>query len=311
MKIIELSIVIPVYNEFESLMGLVKSLKKALGNILAKTEIIFIDDGSTDKTWETLLKLKNENKELLKIISFRKNEGKSAAMSEGFSKAVGTRIVMMDADLQDDPEEIKKLLAKMDKGYDMVVGWRKNRKDPDAKIRNSHIFNNVVSLLGGLNLHDMNCGLKACTKKVTEEIDLYGELHRFLPLLVYRAGFKVAEVEVMHHNRKYGNSKFKGTRVLHSFFDLISTLFLLSFKNRPLQIFGLIGTSFIVIGLLILAYLSSLHFMGESIGARPLLQLGILFFLFGFQIFSTGLLAELLVKLSGKKNNYSIKEYVE
>ncbi len=312
MNNIKLSVVIPVFNEEDSLAELVRALSKTFSKNPETTELIFVDDGSTDNTFQVLAELKKDYKHPFKIICFRKNEGKSAAMSVGMAQARGERIVTLDADLQDDPEEIHKLLSKMDEGgFEMVVGWRENRQDPQGKIRSSFVFNNVVAQIGGLHLHDMNCGLKALTKNVALEIDLYGELHRFLPLLAYKAGFKVTEVPVVHHFRKYGVSKFTRSRILHAFFDLISTLFLLSFKNRPLQIFGLIGTFFIAIGLLILAYLSSLHFMGESIGSRPLLQLGILFFLFGFQIFSTGLLAELLVKLSGNKSNYGIKEIVE
>lgn len=306
----DVSIVIPVFNEKESLKELTSGIFRSMKKNGLAAQIIFIDDGSSDGSFEELAGLRNNYSDLIKIVRFRKNEGKSAALSAGFGLVQSDRVVTMDADLQDDSGEIEKLLKKMDEGFDLVVGWRADRKDPGKKIRSSRIFNFGVSKLGGLKLHDINCGLKAFKKTVSDEIELYGELHRFFPLLAAMRGFAVTEVPVMHHFRKFGKSKFGSSRIIHSFFDLITTLFLNSFRNRPLQIFGLTGVVFVLAGLLILIFMSYLHFIGEKIGSRPLLQLGILFFLFGMQIFFTGLLAELFVNRFGDKNRHTISEII-
>lgn len=310
MKQIAFSIVIPVYNETESLKELVQRLNKTMLRLHKEYEFIFVDDGSTDKTFEELLTLKKESSKQFKIVRFRKNQGKSAAMAVGFDLAQGATIITLDADLQDDPEEFPKLLTKLDEGFDLVVGWRKNRQDPANKIRSSHLFNAVVAKVSHLPLHDINCGLKVLTKSVANEIDLYGELHRFIPLLAANRGFKVTEVEVAHHPRKYGVSKFGSERAFHAFFDLITTIFLTSFKYRPLQIFGPTGALGIFIGIIILLYLTVLHFMGQTIGKRPLLNFGILILLFGVQIFSTGLLGELISNSHMNKKHYPTSEII-
>lgn len=308
MKKIQISVVIPLFNEKESLVQLVGEVRESLEKIPKTFEIIFVDDGSTDESFRELEKIKRSARVAITIIRFRKNEGKSAALEAGFKQASGDIVVTLDADLQDDPQEIKKLLLELDKGYDLVVGWRKNRKDRQNKIRLSRVFNCVVAKISHIPLHDMNCGLKVMKKEVAKEINLYGELHRFIPVLAVSQGFKVSEVEVAHHERKFGRSKYNNARLMHAFFDLITTYFLISFKNRPLQIFGPVGAIFIALGLIVLIYLSGLHFFGATIGRRPLLFLGILFLLFGVQIFSTGLLAELMISLHSKRDKYPIKD---
>ena len=307
-KIIDLSIVIPVYNERESLRELVRQIE--ISTTLSH-EYIFIDDGSTDGSFDELIKIKKSINSRFKIIKFRKNLGKSAAMSVGFDKAEGRKVITLDADLQDDPTEFTKLLDKLDEGFDVVVGWRKNRQDPKKKIQGSHLFNWVVSKIGGLNLHDINCGLKAFKKEVVKEIDIYGELHRFIPLLAKQRGFNVTEVPVIHHKRKFGSSKFGSYRILHALLDLITTDFISGFKNRPLQIFGVTGGTLIFFATIILLYLSYLKLLGESIGGRPLLLMGILLFLSGVQVFSTGLIGELIANTQVQKNNYPIEKIIE
>ena len=307
-KIIDLSIVIPVYNERESLRELVRQIE--ISTTLSH-EYIFIDDGSTDGSFDELIKIKKSINSRFKIIKFRKNLGKSAAMSVGFDKAEGRKVITLDADLQDDPTEFTKLLDKLDEGFDVVVGWRKNRQDPKKKIQGSHLFNWVVSKIGGLNLHDINCGLKAFKKEVVKEIDIYGELHRFIPLLAKQRGFNVTEVPVIHHKRKFGSSKFGSYRILHALLDLITTVFISVFKNRPLQIFGVTGGTLIFFATIILLYLSYLKLLGESIGGRPLLLMGILLFLSGVQVFSTGLIGELIASTQVQKNNYPIEKIIE
>jgi glycosyltransferase involved in cell wall biosynthesis len=309
MKKIDFSIIVPVLNEKESLNELISGIDKALGKI--SHEYIFIDDGSTDRSFETLMHLKKHSKVPMTIIQFRKNLGKSAALAVGFTKTMGEYIVTIDADLQDDPDEILHLFAKLKTGFDMVVGWRTKRADDGGKIRLSHIFNSIVSKVSGVPLHDMNCGLKVMRQTVAKEINLYGELHRYVPVLAAARGFRVTELSVVHHQRKFGSSKFGTNRIVHAAFDLITTVFLISFRNKPLQIFGPIGIGFILCGILPLTYLTHLHFIGISIGRRPLLQLGILFLLFGVQIFSTGLIGELITSSQDGKNRYPIEKIIE
>jgi glycosyltransferase involved in cell wall biosynthesis len=309
MKKTVVSIIIPVFNENESLTPLLKVIEHSM-KTASEYEYIFIDDGSSDGSFDTLKELKKQTAKDMTIIRFRKNMGKSPALAAGFARARGDIIVTMDADLQDDPAEIPELLRKLRDGYDMVVGWRKKRIDLQGKIRLSRVFNFVVSKAAHVPLHDMNCGLKAFKKSVVEEIDLYGELHRFIPVLAAFKGFNVTEIQVVHHERKFGSSKFGSARIIHASFDLITTVFLASFKTRPLQIFGPIGLVCIGMGVIPLIYLSCIHFMGVSIGRRPLLQLGVLFILFGVQLFSTGLIGELITSHNAKSETYPISEVI-
>lgn len=303
------SIVIPVFNEKESLSGLVGKLEKVKSNYNI-TEYIFVDDGSSDGSFETLNKLRSHTKRLCTIIRFRKNLGKSAALSVGFSYAKGDYIVTLDADLQDEPAEIPTLLAGLDSGSDMVIGWRKQRHDSTKKRILSKVFNGIVAGLYHLKLHDMNSGLKVMRREVAAETRLYGELHRFLPVLATARGFNVTEVAVSHHLRKFGKSKYNGNRIFHAFFDLASTLFITTFEHQPMQIFGPAGAISILTGIVILIYLSVLHFMGQTIFRRPLLQLGILFVLFGMQMVSTGLIGELIIHKRHEPKDYPISQII-
>lgn len=311
MKKTEVTIVIPVYNEQRSL----EELQRVIEDVLKKNnllfECIYVDDGSSDGSFEILKKIKEKSASRIVLLRLRKHLGKSAALAVGFTHAKGNKIVTIDADLQDDPYEIPKLLKKLDEGYSLVGGWRINRRDSWQKVLLSRIFNRVVSLTTGIKLHDFNTGLKACKQDVIREINLYGELHRFISVLAVSRGFQVTEIPVHHYKRKYGKSKFGLKRIIHAAFDLIVALFLISFNRQPMQLFGLTGGLFTFIGFIILIYLSYLRFLGETIGTRPLFILGVLLVLFGVQLISTGLLAELLTNYTQSKNSYPIDQVLE
>ncbi len=302
----EYSIVIPIFNEEESLRELVVKIEKAFkekNNI----EIIFIDDGSTDRTLDVLKNLKKEKKNI-KIVSFRKNLGKSAALMQGFKIATGKFVATLDGDLQDDPANIKQLKERMLKGdLDLVSGWRKERKDSSLKRFSSTIFNKVVSMLFKVNLHDLNGELKLYKSEVIKELHIYGGMHRFIPVIANELGFKIGEREIMHHPRKYGYSKYKSTKIITEIPDLITIYFLSKYTRRPLHFFGRVGSLIFILGILVLLYLSLLHFMGLKIGTRPLLFLGVLLVLAGIQTIFTGLLADLLVHTRKDDADYPIK----
>lgn len=301
------SIVIPLFNEEQSIHELVQSVSSALSGKW-NFEYVFVDDGSTDESFAVLRKEKRTAKEHMTVVRFRKNSGKSMALAEGFSRVRGDVVVTMDADLQDDPNEIPRLIRMLDGGYDLVVGWKKKRHDAKDRLVLTRIFNGIVSRIFRLDLHDMNCGLKVMRREVADEIEVYGELHRFVPVLASTKGFRVGESAVIHHPRKYGSSKFGFERILRAPFDLASTMFLARFRTRPLQMFGSWGALFISVGGIALAYLSVVHFMGESIGRRPLLLMGILFILFGIQLVSTGLLAELVTGATIRREKRPVTE---
>lgn len=305
MKQSHISIVVPLFNEAESLSELVRATNSAFAD--ASIEYIFIDDGSTDGSYETLVRLRKKQKRPMTIVRLRKRSGKSAALAEGFLHAKGDVIVTMDADLQDDPVEAHTLIRTLDAGYDLVVGWREKRNDSKGKLGVSFIFNQAVSLASGLKLHDMNCGLKVMRRDVASEIQLYGELHRFIPVLAHARGFRVTEVPIRHHARKFGTSKF-GIERIFAAFDLFAVLFLAGFGTRPILVFGPPGVALTGLGFAALIYLSILHFMGQSIGDRPLLLLGVLSVLFGLQLLSTGLLGELIISSSAGRRRPSVKE---
>lgn len=295
MKKAEVSIVIPMFNERESIPELVRALESAFKT--RPVEYIFIDDGSTDGSYDALCSLQKKLRHASTIVKLRKRSGKSVALAEGFARIKGDVVVTLDADLQDDPREVPALLTKLNDGYDLVVGWRRYRNDSKGKLGVSYVFNWIVSWFTGLALHDMNSGLKVMTAEVVREIDLYGQLHRFIPVLASARGFKVTEVPIAHHARKYGQSKF-GLERAFAAFDLVTTLFLSGYGTRPLMVFGPPGAILVTAGLIALTYLSYLHFMGQSIGTRPLLLLGVLFVLFGVQLLSTGLLGELISSMA-------------
>lgn len=294
-----ISCIIPLYNESGSLKPLYFEIKQIFNTHLkgTKYEIIFINDGSSDNSFEILKKIKLLDQNV-KIISLRKNVGKASALQAGFLFAKGKIIVTIDADLQDLPSNIPLLLNKLEEGFDLVVGWKKIRNDPWSKKIPSLIFNLMVRLSSRLSLHDFNCGLKVMKKEVVQEIYLYGEMHRFIPVLAHKRGFKVTEVIVKHDKRAFGQSKYGWERNIRGFFDFITIMYLTGFGQRPLHFFGLIGIFSIFFGSILGIYLSILHFQGESIGRRPLLILAVLLIVTGLQLLSIGLIAEMIVSRS-------------
>ncbi len=306
----KLSIVIPAYNEKDSLPELLERIERTVSPLNMDYEVLVIDDGSTDGTFEALKSLKSRFP-MLKAIRFRRNYGKSAALAEGFARATGDIVITMDADLQDDPAEIPNLIQKLEEGYDLVSGWKKRRQDPISKTIPSKIFNFVTAKLTGIPLHDFNCGLKAYRQEVIKNIEVYGELHRFLPVLAVWQGFLVTEIPVRHHPRKYGKTKFGISRFTNGFFDLLTVMFITRFRKKPLHFFGFLGLLSTFVGTLILLYLTILWFQGQGIGRRPLLFLGVLLVIVGVQFFSLGLIGEMVTSTLDQKIEYAIKEKIE
>jgi glycosyltransferase involved in cell wall biosynthesis len=293
-----ISIIIPVYNEENSLQLLYDRIDSVLKKEnIVPYEIIFIDDGSTDDSWMIMTGLVSEHPENVKAIKLRKNFGKASALMAGFSKASGQIILTMDGDLQDEPEEIPNFLKKIDEGFDLVSGWKEKRNDPLSKTLPSKIFNKVTSYLSGLKLHDFNCGFKAYKKEVLENISIYGELHRYIPVLASDLGYRVAEISVKHHSRKYGITKYGIERYARGFLDLLTVLTITRFLQRPGHFFGGLGIFSGLIGSLSISYLVVLWFSGiRPIGTRPLFFFGILAIILSFQLISLGLLAELSIR---------------
>ena len=297
----QLSIVIPAYNEAESLPVLLQQLHAVLKTHAYTAEVLIVNDGSTDETVEVLEELTGyQVSDLFSVcaIHFRRNKGKSAALMAGFTAACGEVVITMDADLQDDPAEIPKLLETLNSdGVDLVSGWKYPRKDPFEKRIFSFIFNRATALFTGVKLHDMNCGFKAYRAEVVKSLHLYGDLHRYIPILCAQAGYRVGEVKVKHHPRRFGKSKYGLKRIPKGFFDLLTVLFLTKYLNRPLHIFGMIGSIVAFIGVLIGCYLAFVWFREGGVGFRPLLMLSILMIILGVQFFSIGLLGELIIGL--------------
>ena len=307
---IDLSIVIPTYNEQGSVSELISSIiKESEKNNFGNFEIIFVDDGSTDDTRRNIEKNLKKIKIFSKIISFRSNQGKSVALNEGFINARGEIVVTMDADLQDNPKEIKKFISKINEGFDLVSGWKYVRNDPLSKTLPSKIFNYITSKASGIKLHDFNCGFKAYTKDLVKELHLYGEHHRYIPIISHNLGYKITEIKVDHRSRKYDKSKFGIERYLRGFFDLFTVLFLKNYKSRPLHLFGSIGLAFIILGFLIELYLVFKWFMGFEIGSRPLFFLGILLLIVGIQSFFFGLIGEMIAGENKAKIKSSSKVF--
>ena len=292
----KLSVVIPVFNELDSISELLNELEVVL-DIYESWEVIFIDDGSSDGSTNFLIKACKQNKNI-KLIQFYRNFGKSAALNEGFKLASGDYVITMDADLQDDPKEIHNLINKIDEGWDLVSGWKKTRLDPLNKRLPSKIFNFVTRIVSGVVIHDFNCGLKGYKQAVVKSIEIYGGRHRYIPAIAGQKKFKVTEIVVNHRSRKYGETKYGGSRILHGFFDLITILFLNKYTQQPLHLFGSIGIIFSTSGVfsefLVLYYKYNL---GEPFSKHiALLMFGIMLIVIGIQFFSIGLLAELLTK---------------
>jgi glycosyltransferase involved in cell wall biosynthesis len=300
------SVVIPLYNEEKSLNELYTRLTEVLGNNVRRHELVFVDDGSTDGSLGTLRELRNGDKRV-KIISFKRNNGKSAALQEGFKASRGDFVVTIDADLQDDPTEVPGLLEKLGEGFDLVSGWKRNRRDPPSKTLPSKLFNFVTSLVSGIKLHDFNCGLKAYRREVVRSISVYGELHRFIPVLAAWEGFRVTEKDVTHFERKFGRSKYGASRLLNGLFDLITVMFITRRSTSPLHFFGRIAFLFFVVGGAISLYFVILWLYGQGLHVRPLMVGGLIMIVIAIQIGSFGLLAELYS--SGRERTFSFREY--
>lgn len=290
----EASFVIPAFNEEESLETLHRAICERMESITDDFEIIFVDDGSKDASFQKMERLAADD-ERVKVIKFRKNFGKSIALNEGFRLAEGDVVFTMDADLQDDPGEIGRFLAKLEEGYDLVSGWKQKRKDPVlSKNLPSKLFNFMIGKFSGLELHDYNCGFKAYRKPVVKGLSLYGDLHRYIPALAHAEGWKVGEIPVKHHARAFGKSKYGINRFFHGFFDFITVVFITRYLKRPMHFFGWFGMLFSLGGFGICLHLTILWLLGEPIGARPLLMLGVLLLVLGGQIIMTGLIAEMI-----------------
>ncbi|MBI3957110.1 MAG: glycosyltransferase family 2 protein [Candidatus Kerfeldbacteria bacterium] len=301
------SVVIPLYNEQESLEPLYQKLVGVLAP-LGEFELIFIDDGSNDGSFGVVERLHAQDRRV-RGVQLRRNFGKSAGLVTGFRLARGENVAMIDADLQDEPAEIPKLAAALD-GADLVTGWKQVRNDPWTKRLPSAVFNGIARSMFHIQLRDLNSGLKVMRREVAQALEPYGEQHRFLPILAIQHGFVAKELPVEHHERKYGRSKYGWKRFIRGSFDLLTIGFLMRFRNRPLHLFGGIGALLFLVGFGISIYLSVIHFLGESIGQRPLLTFAVLLMLAGLQMLSTGLLAELLVHRSARQS-YPIRRTLD
>ncbi|ROL61634.1 glycosyltransferase [Bacteroidetes/Chlorobi group bacterium ChocPot_Mid] len=312
-KNIFLSVVVPLYNEEESLPELILQIESEVKNIPQARnsyEVIFVDDGSKDRSFEVIKTIRNRNQNV-RGIRFRRNYGKSAALAVGFEKARGQFVATMDADLQDDPAELPKMLEKINEGYDLVSGWKKKRHDPITKTIPSKFFNFVTSCVSGLKLHDFNCGLKLYRRDVVKYLQVYGEMHRYLPVLAKWGGFKVTEVPVTHHPRRYGKSKFGFSRFMKGFLDLLTVWFTNRYLIRPLHFFGTLGTLVALSGFGINIYLTIEWFLGKTyLTNRPLALFGIALIIVGVQLVSMGLLGEMIAKNTLEQQNYNIKEKI-
>lgn len=299
----KISVIIPVYNEVESINELYKQLLKALQEF-SRYEIIFIDDGSSDGSVETIKKI-SELDNSINLIQFHRNYGKSAALAEGFKHAKGNYIVTMDADLQDDPKEISNLINKLEEGFDLVSGWKKDRKDPLSKRLPSKFFNFVTRLFTGVHIHDFNCGLKIYRKAVVKTLELYGGRHRYIPAMAGQKKFKVTEIIVNHRPRIYGETKYGGSRLFHGLFDLISILFLSKYTQSPMYFFGKIGLITFLSGIIIEIYVLYLKYsLGDPFAKHmALLMLGILIIVVGIQFFSIGLVGEMIANSNQDKES--------
>ena len=299
----KISVVIPVFNEEESIKELYRQISAALKN-QKKYEIIFINDGSSDKSEKAIIDLSNEDK-TVKLISFYRNFGKSAALSEGFKYASGEIIITMDADLQDDPNEISNLINKLNEGYDLVSGWKQKRYDPWTKTFPSKIFNFVTRVLTGVKIHDFNCGLKAYRSSVIKSIEVFGGRHRYIPALAGQMNFSVSEIVVNHRPRIYGETKYGGSRIFHGFFDLLTILFLNKYTQQPLHFFGSIGLATFTAGFFVELMVIYYKFVLLEPFSKhiALLLLGVILIIIGIQFFSIGLLGEIIARFSQGKED--------
>lgn len=291
-----LSVVVPVMDERDTIFELVQRIESAFVSFEAASliEIIFVDDGSRDDTWMKITQA-SQLHPIVSGVKLRANFGKAAALEEGIKRASGTVIITMDGDLQDDPKEIPRFIEALDSGFDVVSGWKKVRHDPMGKTLPSKLFNAVTARVSGVRIHDFNCGFKAYRREIFDSVSLYGELHRFIPALAYGLGYKVSEIEVQHHPRKFGKSKYGVGRLFKGFLDLLTVVTITQFNSRPGHLFGGFGIAVAAAGLLINLYLLVIWLSGLAIGQRPLLALGVLLVIVGIQFVLFGMMAELIV----------------
>ena len=285
--------VVPARDEEHTVEQLYAELAIALDELDPEWEVVYVDDGSVDATFAAMTRL-HERHDNVRVVRLRRNAGKAAALDAGFAEAEGTVVVTIDCDLQDDPAEIPRLLAKLEEGFDLVAGWKSDRADPRARRLLSRVFNTVAGRMSGLRIHDMNCGLKAFRANVVQELPLYGELHRFIPVLAHDRGFRVTEVAVRHRPRTHGRSRYGVERYVRGFLDLLTVTFMGRYRHRPLHLFGGLGLGLSTGGFAILLYLTIVKLTGDAIGGRPLLTLGVLLVVVGIQFLSLGLLSELI-----------------
>jgi len=311
-----LSVIVPLFNERESLPELSRRLFEALDDPDLHEcfergtgfEVIMVDDGSSDGSSDLVRKMIAERPEI-RLITFRRNYGKTAALSAGFRAATGEVVVTIDADLQDDPGEFQALLLKLREGYDMVSGWKQDRQDPLSKTLPSKLFNGTTRLFSGIPLHDFNCGLKAYRRELVASLDLHGEMHRYIPVLAQWNGYQVTEIPVRHHPRRFGKSKFGTARFFAGLFDFLSVMFITRYLRRPMHFFGMMGLGSFLSGLCISLYVTLDKLMNHRpVSNRPILFLGILLIILGVQLFSTGLLGEMLSTRPSRSASYAVRE---
>ncbi len=312
----QLSLIVPVYNEDENLLLLFDAIHRVMGPLKQSWELIFVDDGSSDKSLDVLRSLAARDAKHVRVVVFRRNFGQTAAIAAGIDHSEGEIIVLLDADLQNDPEDIPLLLAKLDEGYDVVSGWRRHRQD-NAITRNlpSTLANGLISWVTGVHLHDYGCTLKAYRRDALEGFRLYGEMHRFIPVFAHSIGARITEIEVHHHPRRFGKAKYGLERTLKVLLDLVTVKFLLDFAFKPIRLFGGTGIAFISTGALTLLYLFIRRTVANvGVLGSPLFQLAIMFIIMGFQSILMGLIAELLVRTyheSQQKPTYTVREVIE
>ena len=310
---LDISVVIPLFNEDESLPELTEWIARVMQANAFSYEVILVDDGSKDRSWEVIEQLSQTNPHL-KGIRFRRNYGKSAALYEGFDAAIGNVVITMDADLQDSPDEIPELYRMiMGDNFDLVSGWKQKRYDPISKTIPTKLFNLATRKMSGIELNDFNCGLKAYKNEVVKSVEVFGEMHRYIPVLAKQAGFsKIGEKVVEHRARKYGTTKFGLERFMNGFLDLMSIFFLTRFGKRPMHFFGAFGTLLFFIGFIIASYLAvdKVFFAGYKMTEKPIFYLGLLCMIIGAQLFLTGFLGELVLRNSSERNNYLIRQRI-
>lgn len=306
-----ISIVIPLLNEAESLPQLMNSIAGVMDKRGETYEVVLVDDGSTDNSFEVCHGLHEKMRGKIRLFRFSRNYGKSAALSVGIEKARGEIIITMDADLQDDPEAIPDLISKLNEGWDLVSGWKKKRHDPISKTLPSKIWNIMTSLLSGIRLHDFNCGFKIYRSYVAKNLEIYGERHRYLPALAHWEGYKVTEMAVPHHPRKFGKSKYGMTRFVKGFLDLITILFLKKYLKNPLHFFGLLGIVLFLSGSGVLGYFGIDWIITKEMHLRPLVLLSMGAVIMGIQFVSIGLIGEMITHVAPSENNYKIRDTLE